>query len=118
MSGILKFLLDENIPKLVKKFLESKGYVAEYPPKGVKNRELASLAISKGYILLTRDYDFANAILFPPKQFHGIIVLRIHPPKAEKLIKEIESLLVKVKDYKGKLLIIRDGTLEIVEDRS
>ena len=61
---------------------------------------------------------FANTILFPPKQFHGIIVLHIHPPKAEKLIKEIESLLVKVKNYKGKLLIIRDGTLEIVEDRS
>ncbi len=84
----------------------------------MKNRELASLALSKGYILLTRDYDFANTILFPPKQFHGIIVLHIHPPKAEKLIKEMESLLAKVKDYEGKLLIIKDGALEIIEDRS
>lgn len=114
----LKFLLDENIPKLVKNFLESKGYIVEYSPRGVKNRELASLALSKGYILLTRDYDFANTILFPPKQFHGIILLHIHPPKAEKLIKEMESLLAKVKDYEGKLLIIRDGTLEIIGDRS
>jgi predicted nuclease of predicted toxin-antitoxin system len=65
MLGILKFLLDKNIPK--QKFLESKSYVAEYPPKGVKNRELASLTVSKGYILLTRDYDFANAILQKPK---------------------------------------------------
>jgi predicted nuclease of predicted toxin-antitoxin system len=52
---MLRFLLDENIPKLVKNFLESKGYIAEYPPKGVKNMELASLAMSKGYIPLTRD---------------------------------------------------------------
>jgi predicted nuclease of predicted toxin-antitoxin system len=87
----LKFLLDENIPKQIKTFLESKGYMAEYPPRGMKNRELASLAIRKRYILLTIDYDFANTIMYPPKQFCGIIVLRIHPPKAEKLIREIES---------------------------
>jgi predicted nuclease of predicted toxin-antitoxin system len=83
----------------------------------VKNRDLASLAVSKGYILVTRDYDFANTILYPPKQFHGIIILHIHPPKAEKLLKEIESLLAKIKDYKGKLIIIKDGALEIIEDK-
>jgi predicted nuclease of predicted toxin-antitoxin system len=83
----------------------------------VKNRELASLAISKGYILVTRDYDFANTILYPPKQFHGIIILHIHPPKAEKLLKEIESLLAKIKDYEGKLIIIKNGALEIIEDK-
>ena len=83
----------------------------------MKNRDLASLAVSKGYILVTRDYDFANTILYPPKQFHGIIILHIHPPKAEKLLKEIESLLAKIKDYKGKLIIIKDGALEIIEDK-
>jgi predicted nuclease of predicted toxin-antitoxin system len=83
----------------------------------VKNRELAFLAISKGYILVTRDYDFANTILYPPKQFHGIIILHIHPPKAEKLLKEIESLLAKIKDYEGKLIIIKNGALEIIEDK-
>jgi hypothetical protein len=30
----------------------------------------------------------------------------------------MESLLAKVKDYEGKLLIIKDGALEIIEDRS
>lgn len=111
-----KFLLDENIPKLVKKFLESKGYAVEYSPKGVKNQELASLALSKRYILLTRDYDFADAISYPPKQFHGIIIFRIHPPKAERLIKEIESLLAKVKNFEGKLVIIKEGKVEIIEE--
>lgn len=94
------------------------GYIVQYSPKGVKNKELASLALSKGYILLTRDYDSANTTLYPPKQFYGIIALHIHPPKAEILIKEMESLLAKVKDYKGKLLIVKDGALEIIGDRS
>ena len=102
----------------MKNFLESKGYTVQYSPKSVRNRELASLALSKGYVLVTRDYDFANTISFPPKQFHGIIVFHIHPPKAEKLIKEMESLLAKLNDFGGKLLIIKDETVEIIEDRS
>lgn len=72
----------------------------------------------KGYILLTRDYDFASTISYPPKQFHGIIVLHIHPPKAEKLIKEIQSLLAKVKDFEGKLIIVKEGAIEIIEGGS
>ena len=92
--------------------------MAEYPPRDMKNRELASLTIRKRCILLTRDRDFANTIMYPPKQFHGIIVLNFHPPKAEKLIKEIESLLAKVKNYEGKLVIVKDGTFEIIEDKS
>jgi predicted nuclease of predicted toxin-antitoxin system len=83
----------------------------------MKNRDLASLALSKGYVLVTRDYDFANTILYPPEQFHDIIILHIHPPKAEKLIKGMERLMAKVKSYKGKLLIIKDEVIEIIEDR-
>jgi len=77
---------------------------------------LASLALSKGYILVTRDHDFANTILYPPKQFHGIIVLHIHPPKAERLIKGMERLLAKVEIYEGKLLIVKDEAIEVVGD--
>jgi len=83
----------------------------------VKNRDLASLALRRGYILVTRDYDFANTILYPPKQFHSIIILHIHPPKTEKLIKGMERLLAKVKSYEGKLLIIKDEVIEIIEDK-
>jgi predicted nuclease of predicted toxin-antitoxin system len=65
------------------------GYVVEYAPKGLKNRELASLAISRECILVTRDKDFTNTSLYPPKRFYGMIILDIHPPRAEKLIKEV-----------------------------
>ncbi|WP_353739541.1 DUF5615 family PIN-like protein [Thermofilum sp.] len=89
---MLKFLLDENVPRKVKEFLESVGYVAEYSTKGLKNSQLASIAISGKYVLVTRDSDFANTILYPPGQFNGIIVLRVHPPRAEKLIEGISGL--------------------------
>ena len=37
-----KFLLDENIPNSVRKLLISKGFKAEYTPKGISNGKLAS----------------------------------------------------------------------------
>lgn len=70
---MLKFLLDENIPKIIKRFLEDKEYIVEYTPKGIKNTELASLALEKEAVLLSRDKDFINTVLFPPKEFFGII---------------------------------------------
>jgi predicted nuclease of predicted toxin-antitoxin system len=115
---MLRFLLDENVPKKVKEFLESMGYVAEYSTRGLKNSELASIAISGKYVLVTRDSDFTNTILYPPGQFHGIIVLRVHPPRAEKLIEGIAKVLAMIKDLDGKLIIIRDEGVEIIEGKT
>ena len=110
---MLRFLLDENIPKLLKRFFESEGYSAEYASKGIRNSKLASLAIEKDCILVSRDSDFTDGILFPPGQFPGIIVLISHPPKAEKLVKGMTLLLSKVKDFKGKLFIVDEEDFEI-----
>lgn len=70
----------ETFQSPLKTFLNLKGRVVECSPKGVKNKGLASLVLNKGSVLLTRDYGFANTILYP-KQLHGIIVLHIHPQK-------------------------------------
>ena len=114
MSNIL-FLLDENIPKLVKRFLESEGYSVEYVPKGIKNSKLASLSLEKESVLVTRDNDFLDTILFPPKEFFGIIVFRIHPPRKEKLLKSLSLLLREVKEFKGKTFIVEEDEFEVVE---
>ena len=45
-------------------------------------------------------------------------MLRVHPPIAEKLIKELGSLLARTKDFRGRLFILREGPIEIIEDRS
>ncbi len=114
-SNSLKFLLDENIRIEVKEFLESKGYSAEYAPKGTKNSHLASLAKERKLVLLTRDTDFLNSALFPPQEFFGIIVFVIHPPTVEKLIGALSSLLPEIKKFKGKLFVVGERGFEIVE---
>ena len=110
-----KFMLDENIPKLLKRFLESRGHSAEYAPKGTKNSKLASLALEKRRVLVSRDDDFLNPVLFPPRQFPGIIVFTIHPPKTEKLIRGMELLLSEVNEFKGRLIVVSEVGFEIVD---
>ncbi|HEQ78556.1 MAG TPA: hypothetical protein ENI78_02915 [Euryarchaeota archaeon] len=67
----LKLLLDENIPISVFKFLKERRYEAFYVPQGAKDRDVAELAKRDKAVLLTRDYDFANILLYPPQDFHG-----------------------------------------------
>jgi hypothetical protein len=110
-----KFLLDENIPKSVKKLLESKGFTAENVPKGIADSNAADLAKERKAAILSRDSDFLNRALFPPSQFFGIIIFVIHPPRPEKLATALSLLLAKVKKFKGKLLIVGESGYEIVE---
>ena len=64
---LLRFLLDENIPCSVYRYLVAKGYKAEYVPRGAKNREVASLVKNKKLTLITRDSNFADPLLYPPE---------------------------------------------------
>lgn len=115
MPNSPKFLLDENIPRSVKQFLESKGFSAEYTLKGISNSKAIALAKKKKSVFITRDTDFLNTSLFPPKDFPGILVLQIHPPKAEKIVKALASFLAEVKEFKGKLFVIEENWFKIVE---
>ena len=110
-----KFLLDENIPRAVKRFLGSEGFSAEYAPRGIANGKLSSLSRETKSVLVSRDSDFLNRSMFPPKEFSGIIVFVIHPPTAEKLVKALSSLLAEVKEFKGKLFIVGEEGFEAVD---
>jgi len=113
---MLRFLLDENIPKLLKKFLKNKGFKAEYSEKALSNSKFAEEAKSKRAIILTRDRDFLK---FPAEEYAGIIVFLIHPPLAERLIKGLDKLLSKVKNFEGRCFEIleEDKWIEVKKRR-
>lgn len=58
----LRFLLDENVPRSVTRFLRAEQNYVEYVPKGAKNSSVAQFAKEQKAILVTRDSDFANTI--------------------------------------------------------
>ena len=104
-----KFLLDENIPSEVRLFLEGKGFSAEYASKGIVNGKLASLSKTTGSVLVSRDSDFLNRAMFPPKEFPGIVVFIIHPPRPAKLVAALSWLLDDASEFKGKLFMVWEG---------
>ncbi len=114
-SNSPRFLLDENIRVEVKQFLEAKRYSAEYASKGIKNSKLASLAKERRLTLLTRDRDFLNSDMFPPKVFSGILGFLIHPPTADKLVKALYMLLAESEEFEGKTFEVWEDGFEITE---
>lgn len=111
----LRFLLDENVPKSIKRFLEGKNFLAEYVPKGVEDNIVLSLASEKQAILLTRDSDFSNRILYPPDNYFGIVIFKIHPPKPDKMVKSLSSLLESNRDFESKLFIVEEDGFIVLE---
>jgi predicted nuclease of predicted toxin-antitoxin system len=110
-----RFLLDENIPKSVKKFLDDKNFLAEYVPKGVEDSVVISLAKKRKATLLTRDSDFSNRILYPPNDCFGIVIFQIHPPKPDKIVKALSLLLERVNDFEGKLFVVEEEGFIVFE---
>ncbi len=76
---------------------------------------LARLAREQKTILVTRDSDFANTLTYPPRKFYGIVVLQIHPPRSELLIKALSNFLTKVNEFEGKLFLVEKAGIKVIE---
>ena len=76
----MQFLVDENIRREVFEHLASMGD-STYVPRGASDTSVAHIAQTERRILITHDKDFINALTYPPQQYYGIIILRIHPPQ-------------------------------------
>lgn len=91
------FLADENVPPQVIQFLRNKGYkvkeVREENLKGISDVDLINLAKKESRTLITFDKHFGNVLLYPPKKYHGIIRINIHPPILEDIFTAFNKFL-------------------------
>ncbi len=111
---LYRFLLDENIPLKIYHVLREKGSIVEYVPRGVDDDTVIEIAKRKNYILVTRDNDFADDIMYPPKTHPGIIVLRIHPPLPSILSERLVRALELLEDINGEIIVIYNDRIEII----
>jgi len=110
-----RFLLDENVPRSVFRYLKSRGYQVEYVPRGIDDNTMIKLADRRQAVLITRDSDFADETVYAPEEHCGIVVLRIHPPKPRDLVEVLESVLTIIKDFKGRIVIVYRDRIELIE---
>jgi predicted nuclease of predicted toxin-antitoxin system len=104
----LKFLLDENIPKAIKRLLMQEGYNVREIPIGLTDKQLSEIAKSDSRVILTFDKHFLNKRLFPPKEHFGIVVFKISPPLIDTIFSLIFKLLKQIRpsEFKGRLFVV------------
>lgn len=115
----MKFIIDADVPRSVSKLLSSKAHdvldIRDVEPFDVSDSAVFNLAKAQGRILITRDLDFSNILLYPPPDNAGIIVLRTHLLSVAEMLEIVTDLLDRVpeKDFLGSLTVVRKGRYRI-----
>lgn len=93
----MEFKVDENLPVGVADLLRQAGYdaatVVEQRLEGWPDSDIASACQEEGRVLITLDTDFADIRAYPPAQFPGLMVLRLHKQDKPHVIEIVKHLI-------------------------
>lgn len=77
----MRFLIDANLPRSAIGTLLARGHHVEFARDiglaAAPDAQIAEHARQTGAAILTRDLDFADIRRYPPRQYGGIVVLRV-----------------------------------------
>jgi len=77
----MKFFLDSNMPnsarEVFKKFNFGAAHASDVGLSAAPDKQILDFAVKNDCILVTRDLDFANTMLYPFSAHKGIMVLRL-----------------------------------------
>ena len=116
----MKFVLDENIPlSLVDLFLAC-GFLVEHirltPLRGAEDKEISHYAKQEQAILITKDLEFANILLYPPGSHYGLVVLRLPYYYTAQQISEVMKRFlseIKLEELSESITVIELGRYRI-----
>jgi len=77
----MKFKIDENLPIEAAEMLRQAGHdvltVFDQNMSGEADAQIALVCQSEGRVIVSLDLDFADIRTYPPRDFAGLIVLRL-----------------------------------------
>ena len=114
----MKIKLDENLGNRGVHFFRLAGHdVATVADEGLfsaSDKELLEICLKEKRCLVTLDLEFGNPLIFNPKKYPGIAILRLPPkPTPDDLFQAIKTLIggLTKKEITGKLWIIQRGKM-------
>ena len=111
----MRFLIDANLPRSVIELLTNCGHQVEFSRDiglaAVSDVFIATRALKTKAALLTRDLDFADVRQYPPRDYHGIVVIRVPDDFVAADIARILERFIRQPDFMAQLI----GRLAIVE---
>lgn len=116
---MIKFKVDENLPVDAAVLLRAAGYDAttavEQGLGGSADSRLVQACRTEGRALITLDTDFADLRAYPPRENHGLIVLRLRWQDKPHVLKVLERLLAlfTVEPLEGYLWVVEEERVRI-----
>lgn len=117
---MLKFIIDEDMPRSTARVLKARGYealdVRDYGLRGKSDDEIFKFAQKEKAVILTGDLGFGNLLRYPVSSHSGIVIA--HFPN-EMSTSELNNQIIKTLetfteiDFKGNLIIIEPGKVRI-----
>jgi predicted nuclease of predicted toxin-antitoxin system len=115
----MQFKIDENLPAELSELIKQSGYgsstVFEQQLAGANDSQLADVCQKENRILVTLDTGFADIRSYPPKNYPGIIVLRLSrsdKPYILKIFADVMRLFA-AENIENRLCIVEEGKLRI-----
>jgi predicted nuclease of predicted toxin-antitoxin system len=115
---MIKFLIDEDIPRTTAKVLRDRGYevvdVRDCGLRGEVDAEVFKFAQKENAVLLTGDLGFGNLLRFPVGKHSGVVIA--HFPN-EISTSELNNQIIKAfdtlteKDFDRTLIILEPGKI-------
>lgn len=117
---MLKFVIDEDMPRSTAKVLKDRGYealdVRDLGLRGKSDDEIFKFAQKEKAVILTGDLGFGNILHFPVGSYSGIVIA--HFPN-EISTPELNNQIIKAfdtfdeSDFNGNLIILEPGKVRI-----
>ncbi len=115
----MKFLIDADLPKSLVSFLQNFGYevcdVRDTLRPDSSDEEIYHFAKEQSWVIITRDLDFANILVYSPEKNFAIIVFRTHLLSYKEMFELLKDFLEKTTETEilGSLVIIQRNRFRI-----
>lgn len=113
----MHFLIDANLPRSVSTLLAGYAHlstdVRDIGMRSAPDPQIARYAKAHGRCILTGDFGFADIRVYPPADYHGIVVVGVPDVATPALILEVIKTLLD----QPTIVTLLPGRLAIVEAR-
>jgi predicted nuclease of predicted toxin-antitoxin system len=116
----MKIKLDENLPvhlaAILTNLRNDVHTVAEENLSGKSDREVWEAAQQDGRFLITQDLDFSDVRRFVPGTHCGILLVRLHSPDRQALIRRISEIFRQedVSDWEGCFVVVTERKTRVI----
>jgi len=117
---IVRFLVDENLPVSLVKFLRSMGFeahrVSDVGLRGARDEEIANFAFRNGYVVMTLDKDFGYIYHRLYRGRLTVVLLRPRLPTPQKIVALVKAMLerVDIANYTGRLIVVGEKRVRVI----